>query len=116
MEFERIKKQLNKELDEFSSILHKVLPRYVELIRKTNISKKENTELGELEHYLIEVNGKIAEIKSRLDQILFGETIDVYYEMKEKALNGDPLAKIRFDMLRTVLSDSIKDETFFNWN
>jgi hypothetical protein len=116
MEFEKHKRMLNQELDHFTVMLSEILPRYLELMRKKDISDNENKELGELEHFLIEVNSKIADIKSKLDHDLFGETINEYYKIKEQALQGDVEAKEKLDKLRSTLSDSIKGDLFFNWN
>ena len=116
MAFEKHKRLLNKELDQFNLILSEILPRYIELMKKENISNEETKELGEIEHFLIEINGKIAEIKTKLDHDLFGETMSEYYRVKEQALKGDELAKKRLDKLRETFSDTIKGNTFFNWN
>lgn len=116
MEFEKHKRMLNEELDHFTLMLSEILPRYLELMRKKSPTDEENQELGELEHFLIEVNSKIADIKSRLDNDLFGETINEYYKIKERALKGDLEAKEKLDQLRSTLSDSIKGDLFFNWN
>ena len=116
MSFEKHKQFLNKELDQFNSILSELLPRYVFLMQKKESTPEEAKELGEIEHFLIEVNGKIAEIKNKLDQDLFGETMDFYYKIKEEAKKGDIGAKDRLDRLRKSLIDSIQGDTFFNWN
>lgn len=114
--FDRHKQLLNKELDQFNSILGEILPRYVALMQKSDSSDAEIKELGEIEHFLIEVNAKIAAIKNKLDQDLFGETMDLYYQVKKKASTGDQKAKEHLDKLRASLRDSIKGDTFFNWN
>ena len=116
MEFERHKNLLNKELDQFNLILSEILPRYIELMKKDNINASELKELGELEHFLIEINGKIASIKTKLDHDLFGETMDEYYRVKEKAAKGDLAAQKRLHQMRDTLSSSIQGDTFFNWN
>lgn len=116
MEFEKHKKLLNEELDHFNMMLAEILPRYLELVRKTDVDEVELKELGEIEHFLIEVNAKIAEIKSKLDHDLFGETLDEYYKVKHKALAGDPVAKKKLVKLRDSFSESIKGDVFFNWN
>ena len=116
MEFDKHKELLNKELDHFTRMISDILPRYLELMRKTDISDEENKELGELEHFLIEVNSKIADIKTKLDHDLFGETINEYYKVKGQAKLGDLAAKKRLESLRNSLSDSIKGDLFFNWN
>lgn len=116
MEFEKHKKLLNKELDQFNLILSKILPRYIELMKNDDISDDEVKELGEVEHFLIEINAKIAEIKSKLDHDLFGETMAEFYKVKEKAKNGDENAIKKLSKLRDAFSESIKGDTFFNWN
>lgn len=116
MEFDKHKDLLNKELEQFNSILSELLPRYLELVRKVELDEQETKELGEIEHYLIEVNGKIAEIKNKLDNDLFGETIDIYYKTKQLAAKGDPVAKEMLTKLRKKFSESVQGDTFFNWN
>lgn len=116
MDFEKHKERLHAELDRFALMLGEVLPRYLELMKKKNPNSEELQELGELEHTLIEVNAKIAELKSKLDHDLFGETLDEYYKLKEQASSGDVEAKRRFDKLREVFMESLRDDTFFNWN
>lgn len=116
MSFERHKQLLNRELDQFNALLGELLPRYVMLVRKENCTSEELKELGEIEHYLIEVNSKIANIKNRLDQDLFGETMDLYYKVKAEAEKGDPKAKKKFDQLKASFHSSVKGDVFFNWN
>jgi len=116
MEFEKHKNTLNRELDQFNEILGQILPRYVDLMQSKELSESEVQELGQMEHYLIEVNGKIAEIKHKLDHDLFGETLEVYYKTKEEANKGDERAIKRLEKLKKVFSNSIKGDTFFNWN
>lgn len=116
MSFEKHKQLLNQELDQFNALLGELLPRYVLLARKDDCTSEELKELGEIEHYLIEVNSKIAMIKNRLDQDLFGETMDLYYKVKAEAKKGDPKAKKKFDQLKASLHASIKGDLFFNWN
>lgn len=116
MEFNKHKEQLNRELDQFNALLAEVLPRYIELMHNKDLNETEVKELGEIEHYLIELNGKIADIKNKLDHDLFGETLDYYYAVKEKAKSGDVQAKVQFEKLRKALSETVKGDSFFNWN
>ena len=116
MDFKKHKETLNQELDQFNSILGEILPRYVYLVHKKDSSTDETKELGDIEHFLIEINSKIASIKNRLDQDLFGETMQMYYRLKEEAKNGDVSSKKRLDKLRNTLHNSIKGDTYFNWN
>lgn len=116
MNFDKHKERLNEELDRFVLMLGEVLPRYLELMKKSEPSEDELKELGDIEHALIEVNAKIADIKNRLDHDLFGETIDHYFKLKKQATAGDIDAKKRFDALREMFLESMKDDTFINWN
>ncbi|MDG1330894.1 MAG: hypothetical protein P8P74_01080 [Crocinitomicaceae bacterium] len=116
MSFEKHKQLLNQELDQFNALLGELLPRYVLLVRKADCTAEELKELGEIEHFLIEVNSKIANIKNRLDQDLFGETMDLYYKVKAEAEKGNVKAKEKFDQLKASLHASIKGDMFFNWN
>lgn len=116
MGLERNKGLLNRELNQFNTILNKILPRYLFLIKKSQPSLEEQKELGELEHYLIEVNGKIAAIKNQLDQDLFGESFNLYYKTKRKALKGDIDAKMRLDRLRKIFLRSFSGDSAHKWN
>ncbi len=116
MNFEKHKKLLNQELEQFSFLLSEVLPRYIFLVRKKDINPEELKELGDIEHFLIDINGKIAAIKHQLDHDLFGETMELYYEVKGRALKGDPEAQKQFVNLRKLLMGNIKGDSFFNWN
>ena len=116
MGLEESKRILNQELDQFNSILGEILPRYITLMKKKNATPAEEQELGDIEHFLIEVNAKIAEIKNKLDQDLFGETMNHYYEAKQAAQEGDVEAQKRLVKLRKVFLESVQGEDFFNWN
>jgi hypothetical protein len=116
MESDEQKRRLNKELDEFNFVLSQILPRYLELIKKENISPEEEKELSNTEHSLLEINTKVAEIKSMLDQDLFGETINLYYRVKGKAKTGDLNSKLHLDQLRIKFQTLMEGDYFFNWN
>lgn len=116
MNLEDHKKLLYRELDQFNSILGEILPRYIALMKKKNASFQEEKELGDIEHFLIEINAKIAEIKTKLDQDLFGETMNLYYKTKQAALSGDLEAQKRLDKLRKVFLESVEGDDFFHWN
>lgn len=116
MSFEKHKEILNRELDRVNTTLSEILERYLVLIKKQDITDEELSELGEIEHGLIEINSKMAAIKKRLDENLFGETMNQYYLLKSKAKKGDLNAKKKLDQLRSTITDSVSDDTFFNWN
>lgn len=116
MGLDRHMKILTEELEHFTSILNEILPRYTQLVQKLTLNDDEIKELGDIEHFLIEVNGKIAEIKSKLDQDLFGETMNLYYIAKEKAIKGDVKAIKQLDVLRNHFQEGLKGDLFFNWN
>jgi hypothetical protein len=108
--------RLNKELDEFHFVLGQILPRYLELMKKKCKTPEEKYELDNTEQTLLEINTKIAKIKNKLYQDLFGETINLYYRVKAKANLGDLNSKIHLDRLRAKLQTSIEGDHFFNWN
>ena len=110
------KKLLNKELDQFNSILGEILPRYILLMKKRDTTAEEEKELGDIEHFLIEINGKIAEIKNKLDQDLFGDTMNLYYKVKQEAIKGDPESIKRLKKIKQAFADQIQGAEFFNWN
>lgn len=116
MSLDEHKKLLNQELEQFNTILGEILPRYIMLMKKKGASAEEEKELGEIEHFLIEINAKIAEIKNKLDQDLFGETMNSYYAAKQAAMNGDVEAQRRLGKLRRVFLESVQGDEFFNWN
>ena len=86
------------------------------LLKKININASELKELGELEHFLIEINAKITEIKNMLDHDLFGHSIDYYYQLKHKADTGDIDAVQKLARLREAFTESLKGDTLINWN
>lgn len=115
-DFEQHKEALNKKLEKFIQLLDELLPRYVFLLKKTNISEKELTELGEIEHYLIEVNAKISGIKNMLKEDLFGHSLDVFYKLKQQSNKGDSLAKAKYERMRQIFQESLKSDLIFIWN
>lgn len=114
--FKQNKAALNKELDKFINTLNELLPRYSALLNQDNISKEELEELGEIEHFLIEVNNKISEIKSKLEQDLFGHTLDIYFKLKERSANGDLVAKAKLERLRSNFEEDLQKGGIVNWN
>lgn len=116
MDFEAYKKELNRELDRIVELLQVTLPRYAELIKKENISNLELSELGEIEYYLIELNGKIADLKKQLEFDLFGLSLDTYYKLKTKANNGNVDAAKKAEMMRKAFNKSLKENQFIIWN
>ena len=116
MDFNEKKKTLSRELEQFVGILNELLPRYTELMNQNKINTKEIKELGEIEHFLLEVNSKISEIKKVLDQNLFGHSIDLYYKYKEKAKKGDFESQKKLDRLREFFVDALESEVLVKWN
>ena len=116
MGFDENKKLLNQELEQFNSILNEILPRYLTLMKKKEVTPEEEKELGDIEHYLIEVNGKITEIKTKLDQDLFGEKMNHYYEKRRGIMQNDDESQERLEKLRKHFIQSIQGDAIFNWN
>ncbi|MCE3296322.1 MAG: hypothetical protein K0R65_2036 [Crocinitomicaceae bacterium] len=116
MDFRAYQKELSKELDQFTKLLNEALPRYTDLVRKINISDSELVELGELEYFLIEVNGKIAELKKQLEHDLFGLSLDLYYKLKQRASQGDLKAARKIVTMRAAFNKSLRGNNLINWN
>ena len=114
--FEQSKEDLNRELKKLVSTLNEMLPRYTLLLNKLDLSRDEIEELGEIEHFLIGLNAKISDIKDRLQQDLFGHTLDRYYKLKLAAQLGDPSALAKVDRLRKVFEEQLEKGQMINWN
>ena len=115
-DFKQNKEALNKELEQFQSILDEILPRYTSLLKKEDLSTTELTELGEIEHYLIEVNSKISTIKNMLEEDLFGLSLDIYYKLKIKFEDGDINAGMKLARLKKNFQETLEGGSIFNWN
>jgi hypothetical protein len=115
-DFSNNKDDLNRELEQFISTLSTLLPRYSRLLKKKSLLPDEIKELGEIEHFLIEINGKITEIKNMLEHDLFGHSLDYYYQIKRLAKKGDFEAKLKLERLREAFNESLKGDTLVNWN
>jgi len=115
-DFKDNKEELNRDLDQFVHTLNELLPRYSALLSKANISKAELSELGEIEHFLIEVNHKISDLKHQLEQDLFGHSLDTYFKLKAKAKMGDKTAQLKIDRLKTSFEESLRAGNVVNWN
>lgn len=116
MNFERNKDALNRDLEQFISTLNELLPRYSKLLRQSVLTNEELGELGEIEYFLLEVNTKISEIKNLLEHDLFGHSLDTYYILKKKALEGDVLSQLKFNRMRETFFNSLKEGSIINWN
>ena len=114
--FSENKDDLNRELQQFISTLGTLLPRYSLLLTKKNPNPVEVKELGDIEHFLIEINSKITEIKNMLEHDLFGHSLDYYYQTKRRPKNGDFEAKLKLERLREAFNESLKGDTLMNWN
>lgn len=115
-DFKQSKEALNRELEQFTAILDELLPRYTLLLEKKNISPAEITELGEIEHYLIQVNAQITAIKEMLEEDLYGHSLEVYYQLKHMAANGDPVAEAKFTRMRASFQEALRTGSIINWN
>jgi hypothetical protein len=115
-DFKQSKDALNKELEQFIVILDELLPRYTFLLEKKNISPAEVTELGEIEHYLIQVNAQITAIKEMLEEDLYGHSLEIYFQLKIRASQGDPVAEAKFKRMRSSFEEALRSGAFINWN
>lgn len=115
-EFNNTKNELDKELEQFVKLLNKILPHYHQLLKRSDLSQDELKNLGEIEHYLIGVNAKIMEIKGKLEQDLFGQSLHVYYTLKENAKNGDPISKLKLEKMREAFVEALESGDVLNYN
>lgn len=107
---------INRELEHFIDLLNKTLPRYSMLLKKENINPQELKELGDIEYFLLGVNAKITEIKKKLEHDLFGLSLDAYYKLKKRAMQGDALAERKFEIMKDAFNEALKGDTIINWN
>jgi len=115
-DFKENRKELDEELERFIALLNQLLPHYHFLLKKTDLNEDELSRLGEIEHYLIGVNSKIMEIKGKLEQDLFGQSIDTYYKLKHSAYEGNPQAKLKLEKMRDSFTDALKTGDLINYN
>jgi hypothetical protein len=115
-DFSSIQENLNRELEQFISTLNSLLPRYTFLLKKPILNTEEVKELGQMEHFLIEINAKITAVKNILEHDVFGHSIDYYYQIKRLAQEGDFEAKLKLEKLREAFNERLKGDTLVNWN
>lgn len=116
MGFKEQQAAIQRELDRFIDMLGILLPRYSRLLKRNDLSEAELQELGEIEHFLIGVNGRITEIKQILEEDVFGHSIDYYYKLKIKAQKGDEAARLKMNKLRDTFNESLQAGTMIHWN
>lgn len=116
MGFKEQQAAIQRELDRFIDLLGVLLPRYSKLLKRDDLTDQELHELGEIEHFLIGVNGRIAEIKQLLEEDVFGHSIDYYYKLKLRALKGDENAMRKMIKLKEAFNESLQAGTMIHWN
>ena len=116
MGFKEQQDAIQRELDKFIDMLGKVLPHYSKLLKRSDLSTDELKELGEIEHFLIGVNGRISEIRQMLEEDVFGHSLHYYYQLKEKVKLGEPGAQQKLERLRDTFNESLHGGTFIHWN
>lgn len=116
MGFKEQQAAIQRELDRFIDLLGVMLPRYSKLLKRDNLSDPELHELGEIEHFLIGVNGRISEIQRLLEEDVFGNSLDYYYKLKRQALKGDEGATRKMNKLRETFNESLQSGTMIHWN
>ncbi len=115
-EFSKHKNELDRELERFMSLLNQILPHYHTLLKQESLDPNELKRLGEIEHYLLGVNNKIMEIKSQLEQDLFGQSLNTYYKLKEESINGNPNSKLKLEKMREIFAEALKLGEMVNYN
>ncbi len=107
---------IQRELDRFIDLMEVLLPRYNNLMRIDQPSEEQLVELGELEHFLIGVSARVTNLKQILDQDVFGQSLDVYFKLKQKAALGDEKALKKLNRLRETFHRSINEGGIIQWN
>ncbi|MEN9700225.1 MAG: hypothetical protein RLZZ301_1423 [Bacteroidota bacterium] len=115
-DFQDNKSELDQELERFIALLNQLLPRYHSLLKKERLTPDELKRLGDIEHYLLGVNTKIMEIKGKLEQDLFGKSLDTYYQLKAKAMGGDPHSRLKMEKMRDAFSEALQSGEMINLN
>lgn len=110
------KRELDKELERFITLLNQLLPHYHSLLKKKDLSSDELQRLGDIEHYLLGVNAKIIDIKGKLEQDLFGQSLDIYYKLKQNAIDGDAKSKLKLEKMRDSFLEALKAGDIVNFN
>ena len=116
MGFKEQQAAIERELDRFTDLLGVLLPRYSKLLDQKKLTDEELKELGDIEHFLIGVTGRVTEIKQLLEQDIFGHSIDLYYKLKQKSLQGDEQATRKMEKLRETFNDTLKSGELIQWN
>jgi len=116
MGLDQSKNKIEVELNLFISKLNDLLPRYDYLVGKTDLSKDELKELGEVEYLLLDLNAKISSIKSELDQHLFGNFLDSYYKLKHQAKDGDIKTVMKLAHLKSFFNEVLTSNDYIIWN
>ncbi len=116
MKLERQYQTIQRELDSVQESIRVLLPRYITLINQKELDEFEVLELSEIEHLLIEINGRIAEMKHTLEHGVFGEGLHAYFSTKNKALQGDSIAEKKYSHLRKIFEQTLKDGNLIELN
>ena len=56
------------------------------------------------------------EIKSQLEQDLFGQSLDTYYKLKSEALMGNPYSKLKLEKMRDTFAKALASGEIMNYN
>ena len=56
------------------------------------------------------------EIKGKLEQDLFGQSLDTYYKLKTDAYDGDPQSKLKLEKMRDTFAEALKSGDLINYN
>lgn len=115
-DFQKNKETILREMEQFVSRMNELLPRYVFLANNQSLTNDELTELGEIEHLLIEINGRIALLKEKLSRDLFGHSLDLYYQLKKKSEAGDHSGDQQLERLRLKIEKAFSEGKDFIWN
>lgn len=107
---------LQRHLRNLEQEMYEVIHRYIALMMKENPEKKDLSDLGELEYFLIAMDARIRHISYILEQELFGTSMERLLQMKNKAKAGNLIAKLKYDEMRKGFQDSLNAGVIFSLN
>ena len=113
--FDKYMGNLRYDIEKVLDQVRSILPKYAELKSKVNLSPEEKKQLGDIEYILIEASPYIEDLHNLIKKDLFGNSLDYYYAMKNKAKGGSIQAKEELDRLRKfIMADFFENDEILN--
>jgi hypothetical protein len=106
--------KMNYEMEQFTSIIQQLLPKYIALVEKPTLSLQETYELGEIEYSLVEINDKLNCIREQITRNLFGYSLDNYYKLKKYFVDSN--LEMKLNHLKKTFESEIREGDIIIWN